>query len=168
MLEVFRLPDLRDILLALTMGLVVYAFILGSFFLFRDLLDLGHIAASLLSESEISPENFLQVSLYISFVNSLLEEIFFRGFAFLALRRLIPEPLAACISALAFSLYHFTIMVNWFSLWIFILLLSSLFVAGLFFNWVDRDRDNIVNSWVIHMFANFSINTVGYLMFGML
>ena len=156
-----------SLLLALLAGVGVYALILGSFFCFRSHIDLSQIALSLTQDSSISEHNFLFVSLYISFFNSLLEEIFFRGFAFLSLRREVPQGIAACVSALAFSLYHFVIMASWFKLWIFVLLLVSLFVAGLFFNWVDSRSDNIYNSWLIHMFANFSINTVGFLMFGM-
>lgn len=167
MLDMFQRPKPKQLLLALLAGVGVYALILGSFFFFRSHIDLSQIALSLTQDSSISEHNFLFVSLYISFFNSLLEEIFFRGFAFLSLRREVPQGIAACVSALAFSLYHFVIMASWFKLWIFVLLLVSLFVAGLFFNWVDSRSDNIYNSWLIHMFANFSINTVGFLMFGM-
>ena len=167
MLDMFQKPSVRQLLIATGGGLVIYGFILGSFFFFRSHIDLSHIALSLTQDSSISRDNFLFVSLYISFFNSLLEEIFFRGFAFLSLRRAVPERIAACVSALAFSLYHFVIMASWFKLWIFLLLLLSLFVAGLLFNWVDSKSDNIYNSWLIHMFSNFAINTVGFLMFGM-
>ena len=167
MLGMFRVKKPRQLLGALGGGLLVYAFILMSYLLFRDYVDLRVISASLTGDSSINRDNFLIVALYVSFFNSLLEEIFFRGFAFLSLREQVPERYAHAVSALAFSLYHFAIMANWFSLWIFLLLLVSLFVAGLLFNWVDSKSGNIYNSWLIHMFANFSINTIGLLMFGL-
>lgn len=166
MLRMFRLQRPRQLLLALGGGLLVYGFILSAYLIFRNYVDLSLISSSLINDSSINRDNFLGVALYISFVNSLLEEIFFRGYAFLSLRDHVPEKYAHAVSALAFSLYHFAIMANWFSLWIFLLLLASLFVAGLLFNWVDAKSGNIYNSWLIHMFANFAINTIGLLMFG--
>ncbi|NLT58250.1 MAG: CPBP family intramembrane metalloprotease [Clostridiales bacterium] len=168
MLRMFRLGHPRQLLWALGGGLLVYFFILCAFWLFRRFIDLSVISNSLVHDSSVNAGNFLGVSLYISFVNSLLEEIFFRGYAFLALRESVPEVYAGLLSAIAFSLYHFAAMAGWFSPWLFLLLLIGLFVSGLLFNWMDAKPGNIYNSWLVHMFANFAINTIGFFMFGML
>ena len=73
--------------LALGLGLGVYGLILGGFFLVRNFFDFSGIAGSLLDNAGVSKDNFLYVSLYISLVNSLLEELFFRGFLFLNLKQ---------------------------------------------------------------------------------
>ncbi len=168
LLDMFARPRARQLLIGLAEGVGVYALILCSFLVFRRHVDFSRIAQALSNDGSINRDNFLFVSLYISFFNSLLEEIFFRGFAYLSLRRYIPERIAASLSAMAFSLYHFVIMASWFELVIFVVLLLSLFVAGLLFNWMDAKSDNIYNSWLVHMFANFAINTVGFLMFSMI
>jgi len=56
-------------------------------------------------------------------------------------------------------------MIGWFSPLIFLLALTGLFVGGLIFNFFNERFGNIYVSWLIHMFANFAINTVGFIMF---
>lgn len=116
----------------------------------------------------VTPGNFVLVSLYIALVNSLLEEFFFRGFGFLALRQQAGQRGANLFSAGAFALYHVAIMTSWFSLPLFLLLITSLFVAGLLFNWLDARSGSLYPSWLVHICANFAVNTVGFLLFGIL
>jgi CAAX amino terminal protease family. len=48
------------------------------------------------------------------------------------------------------------------------LLIAGLFFAGLVFNWLNEKAETIYASWMVHMFANFAINTIGYILFGIL
>lgn len=153
--------------IAALLGGGIFAAVLGAFFLFRSFIDLDTIAAGLLAKENVSRENFLWVALYISIVNSFLEELFFRGLAYLKLRRHTGERFAAMFSAAAFSLYHVGILSGWFSWWIYGLCLLGLFVGGLIFNALDR-RGSILPSWIAHAAANLSINTIGLMMFGLL
>lgn len=150
------------------MGIAVYALIFCAYLMMAGFIDLKNIANLLSENVNINEDNFLFVALYISFINSLLEEFFFRGFGFLLLKKIFHPIAAYVISALTFSLYHVAILANWFSPWMFILIISGLFIAGLFFNWLNEKSNNIYNSWLVHMFANFSINTVGFIMFGII
>jgi hypothetical protein len=58
-------------------------------------------------------------------------------------------------------------MLNWFSLPLFALLLTGLFVGGLLFNFINERSNNIYSSWMVHMFANFAINAVGLMLYNM-
>ena len=147
------------------LGAGIYAFILAAFFLFRPFIDLEAIAAGLLGKEGVDRGNFLWVALYISLVNSLLEELLFRGLAFLELRR--HTRFAGVFSAGAFAVYHIGILNGWFSPWIYVLCLAGLFAGGLIFNRLDR-RGSILPSWLAHAAANLAINTVGLMMFGIL
>lgn len=164
--DFFRLNSGKQALLSLGLGAIVYVLIFVGYLLLKSFIDLENIAGLLTENLKINKENFLFVALYIAFINSLLEEFFFRGFAFLSLKKMLPRPLAYMISALAFALYHVAILANWFSPWLFILTIAGLFISGLFFNLLNEKNGNIYNSWLVHMFANFGINTVGLLMFG--
>lgn len=144
-----------------------FAVILGGFALLRPLIDLDQIAAALISGKNINPRNFPLVALYICLVNSFLEELFFRGFGYLTLRRHWKERPADCFSAAAFSLYHVSILSGWFPLWLFGLMLLGLFVCGLLFNRLDR-RGSLYPSWLLHGAANAAINLTGFSMFGMI
>ncbi len=55
-------------------------------------------------------------------------------------------------------------MAGWFDWWVFALAMLGLFVGGLLFNWLNAKQKNIYTSWLTHMFANFAINTIGFLL----
>lgn len=161
----FKLKSKKQLLVAILLGLTVYLFIIGSYFISRTFIDLNNISASLGNDLNISGKNFIYVAVYISFVNSLLEEFFFRGFVFLSLKRFTSRKFAYLLSSVSFSLYHVAIILNWFNIFIFILILIGLAIAGLLFDWLNEKNGNIYNSWLVHMFANFAINSIGIFMF---
>ena len=147
---------------ALGLGIGIYALIFGAWYILRNWIDFSGIAGNLTEDAGVTRENFLYVSLYISFVNSLLEEFFFRGFLFANLKE--ERRFAYCFSALVFSLYHAAMMIGWFPFFITGLVLAGLFVGGLIFNWLNERNDCIYVSWLTHMFANFAINTIGFIL----
>ena len=154
--------------LPLVLGLGVYFGILGLYFTIGRFFDFSQVVGSLDAELGVDRENFLLVSLYISFFNSLLEEFFFRGFAFLSLREEVSRKTALWFSAGAFALYHVAMIIGWFRWDLLTLLIALLLAAGLVLNLFNERSRSLWFSWFIHMFANFSINTVGFLLFGLL
>ena len=134
----------------------------------KDVFDFSGITSALTNNIGVNGDNFIFVSLYISFVNSLLEEFFFRGFSFLTLRRISSSKFAYIFSAAVFSLYHVAMMIGWFSAGVFIIILAGLFAGGLIFNYLNDKSGTIYPSWFVHMFANFAINTVGFILFGII
>lgn len=161
-------PKGRDVAIALGLGAVVYAFIVGGYFLVRGFIDFSGVAAGLGESAGVSADNFLYVSIYISFVNSFLEEFFFRGFAFISLRKEMSRGFSYIFSALMFALYHSGMTAGWFNIGIFLLMLVGLMAAGVIFNFLNEKSRNIYTSWIVHMFANFGINTVGFILFGLI
>lgn len=153
---------------ALALGLGVFAVILGAYFLLRERIDFSAIAAQLSGNVGVNGENFLLVAVYISFVNSLLEEFFFRGYTFAALSRVAPRTLAYGFSAALFALYHMGMTARWFHPAIFLLSLLGLAAGGCIFNRLNEKSGSLYPSWLVHMCANFAINTVGLIMFGMI
>lgn len=149
---------------AVALGTGIFVFLLIAFFVFRSFIDLQAIAAGLMEKENVSGRNFLWVALYISVVNSLLEELLFRGLAYLRLRECVPEWFANLFSAAAFSLYHVAILSGWFRWWIHGLCLLGLFVGGLIFNGLDK-RGSVLPSWIAHGAANLAINAIGMMMF---
>jgi membrane protease YdiL (CAAX protease family) len=188
--SLFR-ADKRGLLTAIALGAGVYLLILGAYFALRSFFDFSALTTALTAQTGVAKDNFLWVSLYISFVNSLLEEFFFRGFAFLTLKRVVmqgagrsvsklPEdkaPAAAvsgirsvrgiayAFSAFAFAAYHIAMMLGWFAPAVTVLALIGLFAGGLIFDRFDEPGSSIWLSWLVHMFANFAINTVGFILF---
>lgn len=163
--DFFMVSTRKQLMRTLALGVGVYVFILCGYLALAQFIDLNNIATKLSENLRVNKDNFIFVALYISFINSLLEEFFFRGFAFLSLNKVLPRFISYTISAFAFSAYHIAILTGWFSPWLFATLIVGLFISGLFFNWLNEKSKNIYNSWIVHISANFAINTIGLIMF---
>lgn len=158
----------KDIKLTVGLAVAVYVVVLAAYFVTKNIFDFSGVTKSLESNIGVTGDRFIWVALYISFINSFLEEFFFRGFAFLTIRRLTTRRFAYVFSALMFTLYHIAMMGGWFSIWVYIIIMAGLFVGGLIFDYLNERNETIYSSWMVHMFANFAINTVGFILFGIL
>jgi len=165
-LKALFLPRKRDLVVSLGLGAAVYGVIIGGYFLLREWVDFSSIAGQLTADAGVSAENFLWVALYISFVNSLLEEFFFRGYAFITLKEETSRTFAYVFSGTLFALYHLGMTAGWFSVPLWLLAMAGLFVGGCIFARLNEESGNIFASWLVHMCANFAINTVGFILFG--
>ena len=161
-LSLFHFPK-KGLLAAFGLGAGVYGVILGGFFLVRPFFDFSGIAGKLTQNAGVTRENFLYVSLYISLVNSLLEEFFFRGFLFTNLKTK-GKQFANLFSAAVFAAYHVAMMTGWFSPVLFVLVMAGLTVGGMLFNGLNDRFGGICVSWLVHMCANFAINTIGFIL----
>ena len=168
LMDNFKIKSRKSLIHSFILGIGVYLGILVVYFALKDFIDLSNIIEMLDKDINVNKDNFLLISMYISFINSLLEEFFFRGFIFLNLKRISGRKFAYIISAFAFSVYHLAIMGGWFSPIIFTIAMIGLFVGALIFNYLNEKGGNIYNSWIVHMMANLSINTVGLIMFGII
>ena len=166
-LRPFRRPSRKALRLAVPLAAAVFLLLLGGYLLLAPWLDLSAIPENLAVKEGITKRTFPLAALYITLCNSLLEEYFFRGFAFLALYRTGRKKLAYSFSALAFALYHVSITSNWGSPALILLMVAGLTAAGLLFNWLDREG-SILPSWLVHMGANLGTNGVGFILFGIL
>ena len=153
----------RGVAAALILGGSIYAFLLGGYFVLRGVFDFSGVASSLSQNAGVTADNFIFVALYISLINSALEEFFFRGFVF---RNLLDRgaPLAYLFSSAAFALYHIAMMIGWFSLPLTALIILGLIVGGVIFNALNQHFGTLYVSWAVHMFANFAINTIGFIL----
>ena len=161
-------PKKKDFLLALLLGVMVYVVIMGAYFILRSYIDLETIKESLTSGTGINAQNFVYIAIYISFINSLLEEFFFRGFSFLVLKQETSRKFAYVFSSVMFAVYHVGMTSGWFNIFIYALAMLGLFVGACIFDFLNEKCENIYPSWMVHMCANFAINTVGFILFGII
>ncbi len=162
--ESFRklfVPEKKMLFRAVVLGIGVFAVIIVAYLVCRNFYDFSTVAEKLTSGAGVNADNFLYVSLYISFINSLLEEFFFRGFAFITLKRESSRIFAYIFSSSLFTLYHIGMTSGWFSPFILVLMLVGLFIGGCIFNYLNEKSENIYMSWLVHMCANFAINLIG-------
>ena len=164
MLRFFK-PNKKTLLPMLGFGVLMYGFIIGAYFLLGKYFDLSGITSSL-DEIGVTKNNFIFVALYIAVCNSFLEEFIFRGFGFIGLTDKIGEKWSCIFSAICFALYHITMMIGWCSIWLTSLIIFALFVGGVILNLLDRKCRTIYPAWIVHIFANLAINTIGMILFG--
>lgn len=153
---------------AFLLCLPVFLIIILAYAVFKNIFDFSAVTSVLTGDIGVSKDNFVFVATYIAFANSFLEEFFFRGFAFLVLKKAASARLAYVFSGAAFALYHIAIMTGWFSVWVFLIIVAGLFAGGLIFNLLDEKGESIYTSWLVHMFANFAINLIGFSLFGII
>lgn len=158
----------QGLLFAFLLALAVFSVILGGYFLTRNYIDFSAVTTSLTSGMGITADNFLYVAIYISIMNSFLEEFFFRGFGFITLKKYVNLKFAYLYSPVLFAIYHVGMLVNMFHPVVLLLLMLGLIVGGLIFNALNDKFGNIYPSWFVHMAANFAINTVGFILFGVI
>ena len=86
----------------------------------------------------------------------------------MTLKKSVSRKAAYLFSSVIFALYHVGMLVDMFQFGVLLLLLAGLIVGGCIFNYLNEKNRNIYPSWFVHMFANFAINTVGFILFGIL
>ena len=158
----------RELAVALALGIGAFLVITGGYMLVSRFFNLDDAIWQMTAEGGVNPENFLYVSIYISLVNSLLEEFFFRGYAFLNLKKLSSRRFAYLFSAVLFAVYHLGMVSGNGNPLIWGGALILLTAAGLILNALNERSGSILTSWLLHMCANLAINTVGFYVFGML
>lgn len=165
--EIFHFK-LKPFILSLLIGVGVYVLIIGGYVILDKYYDLSNVPSLLENNLGINKDNFILVAIYISMINSFLEEFFFRGFAYFSLKNISTKKIANIFSALAFSLYHIAIIDGWFQFTLTFFIIVGLFISGIFFNYLNEKSKSIFPSWLVHIFANFAINTIGIYLFKIL
>ena len=143
----------------------IYAF---AFFLFRPLLSGDVITSALNSFAAITSSNILLIGLYIIFVNSLLEEFFWRGFFFVEVSSLYGKVLGYIFTGIGFSLYHIAFFYSWFSLPFVLLAALGLFCYSLFMCFLFERYKDLFTCWFIHGLVDIVQIFIALYLFGIL
>lgn len=158
----------RGLLASLLLGFAIYAVIVGGYFGTRNFIDFSQVVSSLTDGMGITAGNFFYVALYISLLNSFLEEFFFRGYGFITLKKYTSRKFAYLFSSSMFALYHAGMLVGMFHPAVLLLLFLGLAAGGCIFDFLNERHGNLYPSWFVHMFADLAIATVGAVLFGLL
>lgn len=155
-----------DIKKGIIIGVPIYIMIVVAYLLTRNFIDFSNVAPNLSNTMGITKNNYFLVALYIPLLNSFQEEFFFRGYGFISLKKKTTRLFAYIFTSIMFSIYHIGMLIGSFDWYVIILLLIGLIIGGCILNYLNEKNDNIYVSWIVHMFINFGINTVGGILFG--
>lgn len=152
--------------LSVIIGIAVFLIIIIAYIVLKQYIDVNLLVDEFESKYKINKNNIIYYGLYLAFINSLLEEFFFRGFIFLNLKKLKLKKLAYFISSAAFAIYHIANFQNWFSIELFLFVTIGLFIGGYIFNYLDDKQNTFLNSWFVHICADLAIVIIGFRIFG--
>lgn len=154
--------------LGLILGLAVFVIIIIAYIFMKQFIDSEQMILEFKEKYKIDKSNIIYYSLYLVFVNSFLEEFFFRGFIFLNIKKLGLKRLAYLLSSLLFAIYHIANFQNWLFIAAFVLALVGLFLGGYIFNYLDDKQNTFLNSWFVHICADLAIALIGLNIFGII
>jgi membrane protease YdiL (CAAX protease family) len=150
------------------LGAIIFIIIIATFIFMNQYIDSSQLILEFQEKYKINKSNIIYYSFYLVFINSFLEEFFFRGFLFLNIKRLGLRKTAYAFSSLLFAVYHIANFQNWFFVAAFILALAALFVGGYIFNYLDDKQETFLNSWFVHICADLAIVLIGLYIFGII
>lgn len=164
----WRLPPRSLGLRLLALVLCEIGLLVGVMMVVLPVVDTSLLEGILRANFEGQPLVFLGVTFYIVVINAGLEEWYFRGFAYLRLRRALPKRWALIVSAGLFSAYHLALMAGLFPLPWYASFVIGLAAVGAFFGWIDDRFNSLWPSFVIHASANLAMNLVAMHLLGFL
>ena len=159
--EFFRFIGLVNIRKSLLPGLIVGTVFLAAIYLFflifsRQLIDTSSMT-NVLDKWNLDSGN-LFVFLFMMIVgNSILEEIYWRGYIFSRLRKLTSPRNTVILTALFYTSYHLITTVTLFSLVQGLLLSSAIFLVGIFWAYLRIRYESIIPAVISHLLADLGL-----------
>jgi membrane protease YdiL (CAAX protease family) len=158
----------RQLPLATLLGLAGLGIFWLAYALWADqLLDIKHIVAQIQHQFSVNATTVLIVAPFTICLNSLVEEFFYRGFAFGQLVRRA-RWLGWLLPAAAFTVQHILFIYHWVEWPALTLAVLGLMVFALVMQWLYRRAQSIVAPWVAHMLGDIAMMGIAARMLGVL
>ncbi len=159
----------RGVVTGIVFGLVIAGGICGLYFAwFRTAGTFAAAGKTMLEHLSglgvANPVTYAGVAIFYSLLHSLLEEYYWRWFAFGRMRQLISLWPAIVISSLCFMAHHVVVLgsyFGWANPWTWVLSLATA-VGGAFWAWLYQRSGSIYGPWFSHLLIDAAIFGVGY------
>lgn len=165
----------RGMVAANVTGALIFAVIVGAYFGFAHAwVDFGPMREKIATMGLDNPLVYLLGAAYWCTVNSLLEEYFWRWFAFERLRELMPSTggkvaaigtvVAVVLSGLLFTVHHIVALDVYFDWRITTLGSLGVFIGGVTWSALYAKYRNIYAGYISHVWADIAIFGIGWLL----
>ncbi len=152
---------------ALPLGAFVGALVVASFVLLLNT-PLGGVVADAAGAIGTKArqlgvfEHYWSFALFLSLVNSLVEEYYWRWFLFGRLRLVLPRWPAHLLAALAFTAHHAVITTQFLPLFWGLVAALAVAVGGLIMSALYERQGTVAGAWVCHLIVDLGIMGIGY------
>lgn len=158
--------NVKDLKLPIYVGVFIFVLAIVGYFILKPIVGTETLVGGL-EGLGITKENIILSVLYLSFINSFIEEFFFRGFLFQAFSS-ISVKMGYFVSSFMFSLYHLFVMFAIFNILMGFLSMIGLMIVGMTLVYVNRSNESFINSWIVHIFADLGVCIIGIYWFYMM
>ena len=166
-----RLPkfECSEIKVGLGLGMVMFGAILLAYYsIGQQVIDLAAIRDKATTVGITNRYVYLAGCVYWSFINSLVEELTWRGFVVSQLKVLASPSIAVILAALFFTAHHSLALYGYTYNWLIVALGSlGVFTAGIVWAWCYSHYRSIAPGYISHILADLAIAIIGdRLLFG--
>ncbi len=161
-------PKKRDWIIGITLGLLMLVVILAIyFFIAKYWIDVDYIREKVKTIGFVNPFIFQIAGAYLIFVNSFIEEYFWRWFVFRRCRELINGKKSVFLTAFLFTLHHIFVLAAYTD-WRMVLLGSlAVFTAGALWSAYYRRYKSIWGSYFSHALVVLALYIIAWqILFG--
>ena len=167
----FRLPKFKwsEIRVGFGLGIIMFgAIVLAYYLVGQQIIDLSEIRDKAATVGITNRYVYLAGCVYWSFINSLVEELTWRGFVVSQLKILVSPTVAVILAALFFTAHHSLAIYGYTHDWLIVALGSiGVFLAGIVWAWCYSYYRSVTPGYVSHILADFAIAIIGdRLLFG--
>jgi membrane protease YdiL (CAAX protease family) len=144
----------RGLKWTLALGLLAILIFWGAYFALGDLLlDRSKIVAKIGTQFSVNSRTVFLIAPITIVLNSLLEEFFYRGFAFgLLVQR--NRAVGYVLPAVVFTVQHVLFIYDWMGWVPFAMAVAGLFVFAVVLERVYAETETLVAPWIIHVFGD--------------
>lgn len=163
--DILKLRNWRRCLLpAACLGALAASMFWGTYYSLGDiLLDKAMIAEKIGDQFSVTAGTVLLMAPVTIFVNSLLEEFFYRGFAFGLLVKK-QRWLGYLLPAVVFTVQHILFIYHWVTPLPFCIAVIGLFVLALVLEKLYEKADSIAAPWLVHVFGDVAMMVIAVTM----
>jgi len=154
----------QEIKLGLGLGVIMFSVIMLAYlFVGQQAINLVDIRAKATEVGITNPGVYLAGCVYWSFINSLVEELTWRGFVVTQCKILLPKTTAVIFAALFFTTHHSIALYGYTHDWLVVFLGSlGVFLAGVLWAWCYSYYRSIIPGYISHILADLAIAIIGY------
>lgn len=163
--KALRLPKFSwlEAKVGLGLGIVMFGAIALAYLSVGQAIELSEIRAKAAEVGITKPYLYLAGCVYWSFVNSLVEELTWRGFVVSQLKVLVSANVAVVLAALFFTAHHSLALYGYTHNWLVVALGSlGVFLAGIVWAWCYNHYRSIIPGYISHILADIAIAIIGY------
>lgn len=161
-----RLPKFRwlEVKVGFSLGIIMFGAIALAYLLVgQQAIDLSDLRTKALEVGITKPYLYIVGCIYWSFINSLVEELTWRGFVISRLKALVSPSVAVVLAALFFTAHHSLALYGYTRNWLVVALGSlGVFGAGIVWAWCYSHYRSITPGYISHILVDIAIAIIGY------